>query len=89
MKYFVVIVFSLSLVGCGDIEYIQKIQALEAINEKLRNSVNILEKDVGAAKEELSTKQKQIDQLQQKNRDLEKMSEERIRKFWSMYETDS
>ena len=93
MKYFVIVVFVLSLVGCSDIDsaqqYLQQIQALNESNKKLHESNKKLREKVGAATAELSSAREELEQLRKKNETLEKMSEERIRKFWSMYETDA
>ncbi len=41
------------------------------------------------ANNKLSSTQLEVDKLRKKNEILERMSEERIRKIWLMYETDA
>jgi uncharacterized coiled-coil DUF342 family protein len=88
MRYFVIFIIAFGLMGCSDSakNYIQQIQALEESNQRLKNTVSGLQKKASEASEQLFSSKNEIEQLRKKNEALEKMSEERIRKFWSMYE---
>lgn len=93
MKNCIIMLATLSLIGCSYLDsaqqYIEKIKALEANNKQLQSNVDNLIKNLNDANKSLASIQSEADELRKKNAALEKMSEERIRKFWSMYETDA
>ena len=83
----------MSIAGCSGLDtaqqYIVQIQALKASNQRLQRNIKKLNEDLGKTKESLSTAQSEVNELKSRNSALEKMSEERIKKFWSMYDTGS
>lgn len=70
-------------------QHIHQAQALKANNEQLQKSIDSLKNNLSDTNNILKSVHNEVDKLRKKNTALEKMSEERIKKFWSMYETDA
>jgi peptidoglycan hydrolase CwlO-like protein len=92
MRVFSIIFFTLCLIGCSELgdpqQYINKIQELEASKKSLQHTVTSLNNEITDTNKRLSIVENEAEGLRSRNKALEKMSEERIKKFWSMYEPD-
>ena len=72
MKTFILLLMILGVGGCSDL--------FSSLSEE------VVEDNIEQLREKLLESQVEVEKLKSRNEALEKMSEERINKFWSMYE---
>lgn len=69
-------------------EALKTVEALRRSNEELEEELKIMSENFQKSQLELKGANLKVTELAEKNILLEKLSNERIRKFWAMYDAD-
>lgn len=84
------VLVTLGISKCGSLQAgakaLETIAALKEENSEMKNKVAELESGLASVKAALATSEAQTKELSIENMRLKKLSEERVRKIWSMYE---
>ncbi|MGY0588267.1 MAG: hypothetical protein ACW7DY_21485 [Paraglaciecola chathamensis] len=88
-----IVLVTLKVLKCGSLQAVanalETIAELKGANSVMKNKIVDLERSLKSAKAALEISEAQTKELSTENSRLKKLSEERLRKVWSMYEPDT